>query len=174
MEGDNMESIRKLESTVAQWYEKAPHLPVKGQVWLAKNIWWIGLIGVVLGAFGVVSVLAVTFWASTAIGVYGGAAGVVVGSLAFVAVLVALVFSILLLVLLAMAIMPLKEGKKKGWDLLFICVLLNLASTVVGFLLSFNIGSLLAGVISVAITGYFLFEIHSYFKVDRLEIKHGA
>lgn len=169
-----MESIRKLESTVAQWYEQAPHLPMKGRVWLAQNIWWIALVGLALGAFGVLSVLTVTFWASTAIGVYGGAAGVAVGSLAFLAVLIALAFSIILLVLLALAIAPLKAGKKKGWDLLFISALLSLASTVVGFLLSFNFGSLLVGLLGTAITGYFLFEIHSYFKVDRLEIKRGA
>lgn len=171
MEGNSMESIRKLESVVAQWYEKAPHLPVNGQIWLAKNIWWIGLVGVALGIFGVFGVLAVTFWASTAIGVYGGVIGAVAGSLAFIAVLVALAFSILLLVLLAIAVMPLKEGKKKGWDLLFICGLLNFASTIIGFLLSLNIGSLLAGLMSVAITGYFLFEIRSYFKSDGSDSK---
>ncbi|MNR22145.1 hypothetical protein D3C85_1390850 [compost metagenome] len=169
-----MESIRKLEYTVAQWYEKAPHLPVKGQVWLAQNIWWIGLVGLVIGAFGVLSVLAVTFWASTAIGVYGGVAGAIVGSLAFIAVLIALAFSIVLLALLGMAIAPLKAGKKKGWDLLFISALLSLASTAVGFLLSFNFGSLIVGLFGTAVMGYFLFEIHSYFKVYRLEIGRDA
>lgn len=174
MEGDDMESIRKLELVVAQWYENVPHLPVRGRVWLAQNIWWIGLVGLILGAFGVLSVLSLTFWASTAIGIYGGPVGVAVGSLAFIAVLVALVFSIVLLVLLGMAIAPLRDGKKRGWDLLFISALLSFASTVIGFLLSFNFGSLLVGLLGTAVTGYFLFEIHSYFKVDGLEIKRGA
>ncbi len=169
-----MESVRKLESTIAQWYEKAPHLPVKGRVWLTQNVWWICLVGLVLGVFGVLSVLAVTLLGSAAISVYGGAAGVVVGSLAFIAVLVALAFSILLLIVLGMAIIPLRAGKKKGWDLLFISALLGVASTVVGFLLSFNLGSLLTGLLWAVITGYFLFEIHSYFRVDRLEIKRDA
>ncbi|MNH50016.1 hypothetical protein D3C85_1242800 [compost metagenome] len=169
-----MDSVRKLEYTVAQWYEKAPHLPVKGRVWLAQNVWWIGLVGLALGAFGVLSVLAVTFWASTAIGLYGGAAGVVIGSLAFIAVLVALAFSIVLLAILGMAIAPLKAGKKKGWDLLFISALLSVASTVIGFLLSLNFGSLIIGLFGTAVMGYFLFEIHSYFKVDRLEIKRNS
>jgi hypothetical protein len=166
-----MESIRKLEYMIAQWYSRAPHLPVKSQIWLAQNVWWIGLIGLALGSFGVLSVLAVTFWASTAIGLYGGVAGVVAGSLAFIAVLVALGFSIVMLALLGMAIAPLKAGKKKGWDLLFISALLSFASTVVGFLLSFNPGSLIVGLFGSVVMGYFLFEIHSYFKVDRLEMK---
>lgn len=174
MEGDNMESVRKLEYTIAQWHEKMPHLPVKSQVWLAQNIWWIGLVGLVIGSLGVLSVLAVTFWASTAIGLYGGVAGAVVGSLAFIAVLVALALSILMLALLGMAIVPLKAGKKKGWDLLFISAMLSLASTVIGFILSFNFGSLIIGLFGTAVMGYFLFEIYSYFKVDRLEIKRNS
>lgn len=169
-----MESIRKLESTVAGWYEKAPHLPLGGRKWLAENVWWIGLVGLVLGVIGVWSVLAVTFWASTALTIYGGVAGAVVGSLAFVAVLIALAFSIVLLVLLGMAIMPLKAGMKKGWNLLFISALLSLASTVVAFLLSWNLGSFVMGLLSTAISGYFLFEIRSYFKTSGVEVKRGA
>lgn len=169
-----MESVRKLEAMVVEWFESVPHLPVKGREWLAQNIWWISLIGVALGAFGILSVLAVTFGVSTVISIYGGPVGVVVGSLAFIAVLVALAFSIFVLVLLAIAILPLRAGKKKGWDLLFISMLLCGASVVVGFLLTFNFGSLLVGAVSTAAFAYFLFEIRSYFKVDRLEIKRGA
>lgn len=169
-----MESVRKLEAMMAEWFLKAPHMPVKGREWLAQNIWWISLVGVALGAFGILSVLAVTFGVSTIISIFGGPVGVVVGTLAFIAVLIALAFSIFVIVLLAIAIVPLKDGKKKGWDLLFISMLLSVASVVVGFLLTFNFGSLLFGAVSAAIFAYFLFEIRSYFKADRLEIRRGA
>lgn len=169
-----MESVRKLETIVAEWFRNAPHLSLRGREWLAQNIWWISLIGVALGTFGILIVLAATFGVSTVISVYGGPVGVVVGSLAFIAVLITLAFSIFVIVLLAIAVMPLRTGKKKGWDLLFISMLLSVASVVVGFLLTFNLGSLLVGVVSAAIFSYFLFEIRSYFRVDGLEIKRGS
>jgi hypothetical protein len=43
-----METINKLETTVAGWYTGLPHLPKTFTQWLAANVWWLALIGVVL------------------------------------------------------------------------------------------------------------------------------
>jgi uncharacterized membrane protein YhaH (DUF805 family) len=160
-----MDSVKKLEVIVASWYKDMPHLPIKGQKWLADNIWWLTLIGVIVGVIGAFQVLVATFFVGALVGgmvggLYGGA---VLGGLALFTVALTLALALLSLVVSALAISPLHAMQKKGWLLLFITLLIGVLSTVIGFVLQWNIGGFIAGIIFAAIGGYFLYEIRSYF-----------
>jgi hypothetical protein len=158
-----MESIVKLEEMAAERYKGAPHLSKSGQKWLATNVWWITLVGVILGGFGILSIIAATFFASALLVGYAGIAGTALAGLAFSAVLVTLAFSVVVIVLMLMAISPLKALNKKGWNLLFLVLLLQIASLVITFLFNYSLMGLIWGLIMAAIGGYFLFEIREYF-----------
>ncbi|HSW77362.1 MAG TPA: hypothetical protein VLG36_01015 [Candidatus Chromulinivoraceae bacterium] len=158
-----METVRSLEVTVASWYKNVPHLPKSGQKWLAENIWWLTLVGVILGALGIISTLFVTMLAGVALVGFGGVVGAAVGGLALIAVLVTLAFAVIDVLIGATAIMPLKSMQQKGWSLLFLMALVNTASLVVSFLFHFELFGLIWGLLWIAVGLYFLYEIHDYF-----------
>lgn len=169
--GKTMESVRKLEETVASWYKNAPHLPVDVSRWIANNVWWLVLVGIIVGALVVLGAISATFFAGALLAGLGGALGAAIGGLAFVAVFISLLFAIVILVLLAMAYGPLKAKNKKGWDLLFVVMLLNVVSLAVTLLLTFDIFGTLWGLLWAAVGGYFLFEIRQYFLSKKVEAK---
>jgi hypothetical protein len=161
-----MEFINKLETTVAGWVKNLPHLPPAGQKWLGQNVWWIALIGAIASGIAVlVSLFGLLLGGVAASYVYvidpGFATWVLISSV------VALVFTVLKGLVLAVAVQPLKAMQKKGWVLLFIGWLIQAVAVVVGAILSLSvigfIGSILFGAIGLAITGYFIFEIHGQF-----------
>lgn len=161
-----MDTIRKIEKTAASWYRDVPHLPVSAQKWLAVNMWWLVLIFVILGAIGALQLLSAVLLPNfLLIGSYSGLIGTMAGATLFApAFLVTLLISIIAVILSAMAVTPLRTLLKKGWTLLFSVVLLSVASAVFGFILQWNLGSLLSSLLSAAIGGYILFEIRTYFK----------
>lgn len=159
-----MELVRKLERTLADFHKKQlPHLPVNGRTWLSKNIWWITLILVVIAAVGVFTILGAAFFTASLLGAYGGVFGLTLGGIAFIAVLIGLAFSIAQVVLLGMAVGPLKAMRKKGWDLVFLTIVLSVVAAIVSLLLQFNILGLFLTVVWAAAEAYFLFEIRSHF-----------
>jgi ABC-type glycerol-3-phosphate transport system permease component len=166
-----MESVHKLEKTVAEWYKAAPHLPKGGQKWLADNVWWIVVIGVVLSVLGLFSILSLLFLAGAGLALagsatgsaYGSAVGAALGGVVLISVIVSLAVYVIELILMAMAISPLKNHKKKGWDLLFLVALINVLSIVVTGLLGMNFFSIIWGLLWAAVGGYFLFEIYGHF-----------
>lgn len=169
-----METVHKLETTVASWYKGAPHLPKAGREWLGKNVWWIVLIGVVLSVFWAVTAISGLLFAGAvltsvggAYGVYGGYASqaVALGGQALLAGWLAIIALVAEVVLGGLAIAPLKNGKKKGWTLLFVSVLLQAVLAVVTFVFTFSLGSLLGGALGVVVGLYFLFEIRDQFGV---------
>jgi hypothetical protein len=164
-----MDVLAKLEKMVLGWVKDVPHLPAIARNWLGTNIWWIILILAIIGGIsvlfsftalmGTVAVLgsvAISYYAVATVTPYVIAVGVV-----------GLTFLVLQTVLLALAVSPLKEKQKKGWVLLFASWLLNIISVVVNAVLTLNplglIIGLLFGAIGIAITGYFLLEIHGQF-----------
>lgn len=156
--------LRKFEGTVASWYKGMPHLPENFRKWLADNIWWLVLIGVILSLFVVIPTFGVLLFGGAVLTSVYGAQSMYNGGV-FVWALFALMFVVADLVLSALAIAPLKTYRKLGWSLLFLVVLLNVLSTVLTFVANFSFGGLLSGLIGAAIGGYFLFEIRSYFGV---------
>jgi len=169
-----MESLRNLETMVASWYKGMPHLPKNGRLWLAENVWWLVLVGVILGSLGIVSVLLGALLAGTLMAGYGGPVGAALGGLAFVIIAISLAFGIVDMVLSAMAITPLKAMRKKGWSLLFLVALINVLSLLVSFLFQLNLFSLIWGLIFAGVGGYFLFEVRDHFVAERPAKKAAA
>jgi hypothetical protein len=171
-------TLSNVESTVGSWYKNVPHLPKTGQKWLADNIWWLSLIGAVLGVIALaalipalLAVFAVTSTVSTLAVGYAPAYAAYTG-VSWLSILLSIVGYIFTTVLLVAAINPLKAGKKKGWTLLFWSYLLNFVFAVVSDLVGLNIFSIVSAAIGAAITGYFLFEIHGYFVTKHKTVHH--
>jgi len=158
-----MSEINRLEAMVASWYKDSPHLPKTGQTWLADNVWWLALVGLILGSLAVLGTIGLTVFTSVILTVLGGVYGAVVGGFAVIGTLVFLALSIVSLILIGLAVSPLKRKAKKGWTLLFITALVNVTAIVIDFLTTFNLFGLVWGLIMAAVGGYFLFEIRDYF-----------
>lgn len=166
-----MKSIEKLESMVADWLKPLPHLPANLTKWISANLWWITLVGVILSAISVFSLIATLLAAATLVGSVTSFYGVGVisshNSFSLFGSLISVVFLAATVVFTAMAVSPLKLNHKKGWDLLFMALLSQTVSIVVSAVINFNafsfIYSILVGAISVAISAYLLYEIRSHF-----------
>jgi hypothetical protein len=171
-----MDTVHKLEVTIAGWYRNMPHLPKGGRQWLADNAWWLVLIGVILSVFGLFGIISVLFLAGAGLtiaggamgGAYGAAAGAALSGVLWISALVSLVVYAIEVVLMAMAISPLKVHGKRGWDLIFMVFLLNVISVIVTGVLGFGGAGLMGiiwGLLWAAVGAYFLFEVRSYFGV---------
>lgn len=165
-----MEQIEKLETTISGWFKDLPRLPKGFTDWLADNVWWLTIVGVVLSVFAVFSALSLLMLAFgitglTLGGVYGGYAASTVVGVALISVLASVAGFVVTTIIMVLAISPLKEKKKKGWTLLFVVLLLSFAFSVVANLISFNVVGILWAVVWVAVEAYVLFEIRSYFGV---------
>jgi len=158
-----METVKKLEVTIASWYKSMPHLPKKGQEWLAVNAWWLTLIGVILGALAVVNILFFSLLAGAFLTAIAGPIGAAAGGIVIIGVLISLALGIACVVLGSMSINPLKALKKKGWTLLFVLLLLEVAAIVISDVLSFNLFALIWQLVWAAVAGYLLFEIRGFF-----------
>jgi hypothetical protein len=167
-----MEFINKLETTVVGWAKNVPHLPPAGQKWLGQNVWWIVLIGAIVSGIALLFAIGALFTLIALLGAvtasyYGAYAATGVTGLTIAAAIVSLVFVVFRVILLAVSVKPLKEMQKKGWVLLFIVWLLQGLSVVISAVLSFSIAGFLLGIIfgaiGLAVSGYFLFEIHGQF-----------
>jgi uncharacterized membrane protein YhaH (DUF805 family) len=158
-----MEFVNKVETRVADWYSKVPHLPVGFRQWLGTNIWWIMLVVVILSAIGVLNIL---FFGALAALIVVGVGGPVGAALAGVASFLAVILIAATLtetIIAAIAIKPLKDMQKKGWSLLLLALLVAAGFTVLTFLFSFEFSSLVMSVLWIAVSGYVLFEIRDQF-----------
>ncbi|NCU39207.1 hypothetical protein EOL96_09370 [Candidatus Saccharibacteria bacterium] len=158
-----MKVVSDLESYLVKVSKKLPHLPKKFLDWLYENVWWLVLVGVVLSAVVIVSTIQWygLFFADMfgIVGHGGGANAVGLG------IILSGVLGIIAVVVYGMAIMPLKEKRKRGWDLLFLASLISVAGSIVSALSSgWMVASNLLGVaIGLAIDWYFLFEIRGHY-----------
>lgn len=172
-----MDSLHKFEATVAEWYRDVPHLPKGGQRWIADNAWWIILVAVIFGAFGIVSLFTLIAGLSvvtTTYGIYGSAyntiAPTVYTGMGLVTAWITLASLAASTVIMACAITPLKAQKKKGWDLLFLSDIIYFALVVLAAVVSFNFFGIVGPLIGTAISFYFLFEIRSYFHGGKVKV----
>lgn len=157
-----METLHKLENTAGGWFKGAPHLPVNARKWLADNVWWIVIVGVVLAAFGLAALLPVLFGASVLTSSLAAYAGVDTARV-MLAAWVGVAFLAAVVVVELMAVTPLKEKKKAGWDYLFLALLLSIVSSVVGLVITYDFSNVIGAVLTALIGGYFLFEIRGHF-----------
>lgn len=173
--GGAMEVIHKLELTLEAQYKKVPHLPVGVRKWLAENAWWLVLIGVIVGIFAILSILSLLGLAMLGLSIggallgagIGAAVGATLGGILLVTALISLALYIAETVLMGMAIMPLKDMKKRGWDLLFVVAVLNAVSIVVVGVLTFDLLGLVWSLLWIALSVYFLYEVRDYFLVKK-------
>ncbi|MFZ2126547.1 MAG: hypothetical protein WAV04_03495 [Candidatus Microsaccharimonas sp.] len=165
-----MDFINKLETMIGGWLKNVPHLPAAGQKWLATNVWWIVLIGAILTGIGLLFAIGGLFTLIALLGAvssvyYVPGAGITAWSI--IAAVIGLVFTVIQGILLAIAVQPLKAMQKKGWVILFASWLLGILSVVISAIVSGSIfgfiSGILFGAIGVAISGYFLYEIHGQF-----------
>lgn len=75
----------------------------------------------------------------------------------------ALVFGAAGIIIEAMAISPLKVGRKKGWDLMFMAMLVGVLGGLISAVLSVRLFDIVFQAIGLFIAGYFLFEVRNYF-----------
>lgn len=182
-----MDAVASLEKTVAGWYKNVPHLPKNAQQWLADNVWWIALISFILGVVGLFTLVPaalIAFGLSSSLsGVY---ALTITSSYYWVTVLVSLVSLLATTVLTALAITPLRNHARSGWNLLFLSLVVSVALSVVNSLLSLVLAfssmllgalvwSLFTAALSFLVGSYFLFEIRSHFGAKKKEaVKKAA
>jgi hypothetical protein len=175
-----MELITKLENMVAKWLKPIPSLPKSAQKWLAANVWWLALISAILTGLSILfSIGAIATYASlsaSADALYGSIGLVSYGAGWIVGAVITLIFSIVIAGVTALAVSPLKAQSRKGWTLLFLVLLLSALEVVVNAIVSFSvigfIFAIIFGAIGLAIGGYFLFQIQSYF--SSAKAKHIA
>lgn len=165
--------MNKIEVLLEKWLKPIPRLPESFRKWLATNLWIIVLVGVVISIVSIivsfVGLVAILSWLGTATrslyGYYIYAHSY--SSWSAVTAIVSILLAVGMLILMAMAISPLKAGKKKGWDILFFALLFQAAVIVINAVISLNIVSFLLGIIfgaiGVAAGAYLLFEVKSHF-----------
>lgn len=162
-----MEFINKIEDLIGTWLKPVPHLPADWRSWLAKNAWWLTLVGVIISVFGLFGLLSTLSLFSSTVGYYSVYTDAVIktqSGMWMASIYVSLALLIVTVVVEAMAISPLKVMKKKGWDLLFIAYLIGIASGVVTALINANFTSLISTAIGAAIGAYVLYEVRSHYK----------
>ena len=164
-----MESLRLLERRILGWVKDVPHLPNDVQAWLGRNIWIVVMVGSIIGAVATffqfiswLSFMQLVNSPASPLYIYGGVAG-----WSIAVNIISYVFTALLLVITFASVKPLKAQSKKGWVILFVAWLTFIATTVISAVLSLSaftfILTLLLGATFAAISGYVLFEIHTYF-----------
>lgn len=166
-----MELITKLENMVAGWLKPIPSLPKNVQKWLAENVWWLALVSAILTGISILLTLgAIATYATYSAGLDAAYGSLGLASYApgwIVGVIVSMIFSAVIVLLTAMAIKPLKDLNHKGWSLLFVIYAVSAVNVVVNAIFSFSIIGFIFGIIfgavGLAIGGYFLFQIKSYF-----------
>lgn len=160
-----MEAVRSLEKTLNDVYRNVPHLPKTFTQWLADNIWWLVIIGVVLSILSLLALIPLALFAFGLSASVATAYTTDVSSFqgAWLSVGLQLAVLIATTVIEAFAISPLKVKAKKGWTLLFIAALVNTVANIIISLVDFNIFGIVTGLLWAAVWGYVLFEIHGYF-----------
>lgn len=162
--------IEKLEVMIDGWLKPLPRLPISFKKWVSENLWWIVLIGVILSSLGLLAMIGSL---ATIISLLGGVsyfgfrmASLYTGWHVFASV-ISLLFMAGTIVLTAMSISHLKVGKKKGWTLLFLVLLLQSVAVIVNAILTYSVVSFIIGIIvgavCLAIGAYLLFELRAYF-----------
>jgi hypothetical protein len=151
-----------LEKWLDQQSKASPlQLPADAKKWIADNAWWIALIGGLLSAGGALAFWQVAHAADELVRVYGVLTGTTSLGFMWYVLLIVMAASAALMLL---AVSPLKNHRKMGWNLLYYNMMLNL---VVGILYLFVSGygaaNLIGSVIGVAIGWFFLFQVRSQF-----------
>ncbi len=161
-----MELIHSIEKTLAEWFKGLPHLPKDISKWLADNAWWLTIAGLITAGLFILGALSfVMAFNATTNGFFGYAyayAGMSVASV-WGSFWIMVAFFAVIATVEVMAIKPLQAKQSKGWELIFLAMLLSAASGVISSIVNFSIGSIIGSLIGLAIGLYILFEVRGYF-----------
>lgn len=157
-----MQRLIVLEEAIGKLFKRVPHLPRESRDWIADNLWWLVIIGLVLSSFAVLGLVLQLLGTSLYMGLTND---IVTGGAAFVATLVSLAVIGFAVALEAMAIKPLRQKRRYGWELLFVVGLVLLVEALIGALISNSLSGLLNSLITAFIGFYMLFETRDYFVV---------
>lgn len=167
-----MDTVKKLETTIAGWYKQSPvHLPVEVRKWLGENAWWIVAIGAVVSGLIVLSALRMLYLPSATNSMFGLGEYVAFSNAPLYnpwtdpSLWASMIPFGIILVLELKAINPLKARAKQGWDLIFLTMLIAMASAVISALVSGALYGILGAGLGLAIGGFFLFEVRDQFGV---------
>lgn len=161
----------RIERKLADYHATLPHLPEAARQWLTTNIWWIVLIGAAAGLFVIVVLMLITL--------VGGVflAGAVFlfsakyGGLALLAAALAVALMIANVVILGLAITPLKSRARKGWVLLMVGLFVGFIAALVIDLVRSDDGAVLKDGLLFAVSLYAMFELRGFFTSIRPTVK---
>lgn len=139
-------------STMQQWFEKAPALPKNARETLVRITPILALVFGILGILGSIAGLGL-LTALSPFAVFTGAAGMSSYGTGFIAALIWLAASALMLA----AVPGLKAHTSNGWNLLFWSEITHFVGSIIAL-------SIVSGIISALIVFYLLFQIRSYYK----------
>lgn len=149
-------SVQKHAAALEHWlapvFEKTPHLPHNARQTLASIAPWLALIFGILGLIGIISMGGIGMILSFHM-YWGGSAFPFL-----IAMLIGLVTSILDL----LAFKPLRDMRKRGWNLIFYGILLSALSTVLNIFFMGDVS--LGGILGVLLSLWLLFEVRGIYR----------
>ena len=158
-----MQQLAPLEEAIAKVHKDLPHLPKGLTTWLVENAWWLVIIGVALGVFGVLGTITTLAAGSLLVGSLAGAGA---GAALFLSGTISLVVMIATIIIVEVAIQPLKGRQKRGWNLLFLASLVGIAGGLVSSLFSGPWGivnGIIWTAVGAAFSFYILFELRVHY-----------
>lgn len=155
-----MQQLSGLENSLATLFKGLPHIPRDWRHWLADKAWWLALIGVVIGCLAILGFMPVTLGITIFTGITHGPAA---GALVIITSIVNMAVLVVSIALEGMAITPLKARRKRGWDLLFLVILVTFTGAVLNTLITGNVDHIIGLIIGTLIGLYVLFEVRMYF-----------
>jgi hypothetical protein len=156
-----METINSLEKKLVEVNKTLPQIPESGKKVLADWFWVLLVIGVVVGVMGILTILGIG--ASGSLLLTGLGAGAYVAATLWPSIVFGVIGMAIVIVIEAMAIGPAKNKEHRGWQLVFIAVLLQFVISVLQNIFINDYTSVLGSLIGLAIGLYLLVQVHSYF-----------
>lgn len=156
--------IKDIDTKLKSLHESLPHLPVDARKWLARNAWWIVAAIVILGAVGLLQQARFMFGYGNIISPY---TFYFTPAFAYTAFWISTITHLVVLIISAAAISPLKQNRFGGWQALLVAGIVGLAGGLLAGILSPSTGSLVGLVIGTIVYLYFLYEVRDEFSGDK-------
>lgn len=156
--------MKQLESKLMELNAKLPQLPENFKASLAKWLWVLVIIAIVINIMGIMTILGI-----------GALGGVLLFSAGFGAMSIQLWIMIITgvvgmgvtVVAEIIAIKPLKEKKYRGWYIAFCVACLQFVFSVIYDITSGSVSSIFSALISLAISLYLLSQVRSHFTTEQ-------
>ncbi len=162
-----MNAINSLESRLARLYAKTPSLPRDVRRWIGLNAWWVILVIAIITSLvllvavpGILILAGSSQYSTIYPNVNVPLTTVITGAI------INIVFSLVSVILLYMAIGPLRAQRRRGWELLFLNELLSVLAAIDAFIAviqTMNFPGLILSLLVVAVEFYLLFQIRAEF-----------